>query len=131
LAAKAGATYGFLNLSARIREFGVLRALGVQSGQIRQLVVYESLLLSLPPILLAAVIGYGITGYYELHPIVIEGMAEAYKEYGIVSDTIPMRCDLFTIGWSALTVFGLNLLGIVYPLYYIKGFTPVEAMRHV
>ncbi len=123
--------YGFLNLSTRMREFGVLRALGVRSEQIRQLVVYEALLLCLPPIVLAAVMGYGIAGYYELHPIVIEGMAEAYKEYGIVSDTIPMRCDLFTISWNALTVFGLNLLSIVYPLYYVKGFTPVEAMRHV
>lgn len=123
--------YGFLNLSARIRELGVLRALGVSFGQIRTLILLEVVLLSLPPILLAALIGYAVTGYYALHPIVIEGMAEAYKEYGIVSDTIPMRSDPFTIGWNALAMFVLNLLSIVYPLFYIKGFTPVEAMRHV
>ncbi len=42
-------------------------------------------------------------------------MAETYKEYGVVSDELPMHFDLFTITWNALTIFILNLAAIHLP----------------
>jgi ABC-type antimicrobial peptide transport system permease subunit len=54
-----------------------------------------------------------------------------YKEYGVVSDSVPTLFDPFTVAWNALLVFALNLLSILYPMRYVRSFTPVEAMRHV
>lgn len=123
--------YGFINITARTKELGVLRAIGLQRSGVSQLLVLEMLLLAITSIIPAMVLGGGIAYYYELHPIIIEGIAETYKEYGIVSDAIPTRFDLFTVIWNGGLIFALDLLSVLYPIYYVGRFAPMEAMRHV
>ena len=123
--------YGFINVSSRTKEFGVLRAIGLSRGNIRKLLLYEIFILSTFAILLATPIGTYITYYYSLNPIIIEGIAETYKQYGIVSDEMPFSFDIFTISWNVLVIYGLNFLSIIYPMIYINSFNPIEAMSHV
>ncbi len=123
--------FGFINISSRIREFGLLRALGISSRDIAWMLFLETALLAVAAALIGGVLG-GITSeYFAIHPIVIEGMAESYKEYGIVSDSVPTRFDLWTVTWNTLVVLLLDFAAIVYPIRFASGFTPVEAMRHV
>ena len=96
----------------RAREIGLLRALGLTSKDIFGMLFIEILILATISIVVGTIIGASIAYYYELHPIVISGIAETYKEYGLVSDEIPMNFDLFTITWNALTIFILNLAAI-------------------
>ena len=123
--------YGFINVSARIKELGLLRALGLSSFDVTALLFLETALLALSSVLIGMVLGGYLAYYFELHPIIIEGMAETYKEYGIVSDAVPTRFDLWTVCWNGAVVIGLNFLAIIYPIYYTRRFSPVEAMRHV
>ena len=58
-------------------------------------------------------------------------MSETYKEYGVVSDEVPLAFDLFTIGWNIAFIFVLNVLSIIYPIIYINRFRPIEATHHV
>ena len=123
--------FGFINVSSRVREFGTLKSIGLSQANIRRLIFYEMFLLSTAAILLAMPLGGSIAYYFSIHPIVIEGMSELYKEYGIVSDEMPFAFDLFTISWNVLTIYILNFLSIIYPVRYINAFKPIEAMRHV
>ena len=123
--------YGFINISSRTKEFGVLRAIGLSKGDTRLLLFYEIFILSSLAILLATPIGIYITYYFSLHPIVIEGISETYKQYGIVSDEMPFSFDIFTISWNVLVIYILNFLSIVYPTIYINKLNPIEAMSHV
>ena len=123
--------FGFINISGRIRELGLLRALGLRSGDILKLLLLETTLLALSSVLAGAAAGAYLAYYYEVNPIIIEGIAETYKQYGYVSDEIPTRFDLFTIGWNAMVVLALNFLALFYPIYYVRQFSPTEAMRHV
>ncbi len=123
--------YGFINVSTRIKELGLLRALGLKSREITTLLFLETAILALSSVLIGMVLGGCLAYYFELHPIIIEGMAETYKEYGIVSDEVPTRFDLWTVCWNGAVVIGLNFLAIIYPIYYTRQFSPVEAMRHV
>ena len=75
--------------------------------------------------------GAYLSFYLEIHPITIEGIAETYKQYGIMTDEIPTRFDLFTIVWNSAVVLTLNFLALLYPIYYLRQFTPTEAMHHV
>ncbi len=123
--------YGFINVSTRIRNFGTLKSIGVSDYAIDSLLLYEIIILTLGALALAVPLG-GYTAYYfEVHPIVISGMSDMYKEYGVVSDSVPTNFSLFTIVWNTILVFVLNLLSILYPMAYVRSFTPVEAMRHV
>ena len=123
--------FSYVNIYTRAREIGLLRALGLTSKDIFGMLFVEILLLATVSIVVGTIIGASIAYYYELHPIVISGIAETYKEYGVVSDEIPMNFDLFTITWNALTIFILNLAAIIYPVTKINKLTAMEAMRYV
>jgi ABC-type lipoprotein release transport system permease subunit len=123
--------YGFINVSTRIREFGVLKSIGLSDRAIDVLLLDEIIILTLVALALAIPLGAYTAYYFEVHPIVIPGMSEMYKQYGVVSDTVPTSFSLFTVGWNAMLVFVLNLLSILYPMFYVRSFTPVEAMHHV
>ena len=123
--------FSYVNIYTRAREIGLLRALGLTSKDIFGMLFVEILLLATVSIVVGTIIGASIAYYYELHPIVISGIAETYKEYGVVSDEIPMNFDLFTIAWNALTIFILNLAAIIYPVTKINKLTAMEAMRYV
>lgn len=123
--------FSFLNIVGRTRELGVLRAIGLSPADVTKLLMQETLLLSLSGVVLAMALGAPIAWYFEQHPIVIEGIAEVYKAYGIVNDEIPMRFDWFTILWNGGVVFALNILAVLYPIAVLNRLTPVEAMGHV
>ncbi len=123
--------FGFINVSSRVREFGTLRSIGLTRGKIRLLLFNEIFILSTAAILLATPIGGYIAYYFSLHPFVMEGISETYKDYGVVSDEIPLAFDLFTISWNVAVIYLLNFLSIIYPIRYINSFKPVEASHHV
>jgi len=123
--------FSYVNIYTRAREIGLLRALGLTSKNIFGMLFTEILILATISIVVGTIIGASIAYYYELHPIVISGIAETYKEYGVVSDEVPMHFDLFTIAWNALTIFMLNLAAIIYPISKINRLTAMEAMRYV
>jgi len=123
--------FSYVNIYTRTREIGLLRALGLTSKDIFGILFTEILLLATVSMVVGTVIGASIAYYYELYPIVISGIAETYKEYGVVSDEIPMNFDLFTIAWNALTIFMLNLTAIIYPVAKINKLTAMEAIRYV
>ena len=123
--------FSYVNIYTRAREIGLLRALGLTSKDIFGMLFIEILILATISIILGTLIGASIAFYFELHPIVISGIAETYKEYGVVSDEIPMKFDLFTIAWNALTIFILNLAAILYPIFKVNQLTAMEAMRYV
>lgn len=64
--------YGFVNVSSRIKEFGVLRCIGLSNAKIFWLLFDEIFLLSTFALVFAAPLSGIICYYYELHPIVID-----------------------------------------------------------
>jgi ABC-type lipoprotein release transport system permease subunit len=123
--------FSYVSIYTRAREIGLLRALGLTSKDIFSMLFIEILLLATISIVIGGIIGACIAYYFELNPIVISGIAETYKEYGVVSDEIPMNFDLFTIFWNAMTIFILNLAAIIYPIFKVNKLTAMEAMRYV
>jgi len=123
--------YGFINVNARMKEFGVLRSIGVSDTQISYLLFLEILLLTLFAMLFAVPLGAYTAYYFQVHPIVIAGMSDIYKSYGVVSDKIPTLFNPLTIFYNSMLVFTLNLLSILYPIHYVRSFSPIEETHHV
>jgi ABC-type lipoprotein release transport system permease subunit len=123
--------FGFINVSARVREFGTLRCIGLSRKNIRMLLFYEMFILSTIAVLIATPLGGYINYYYAVNPIIIEGISETYKDYGIVSDELPFDFSIFTISWNVAVIYILNFISIIYPASYINAFKPIEATHHV
>ena len=123
--------FGFINVSSRVREFGTLRSIGLSRGKIRLLLFNEIFILSTAAIVLATPISAYIAYYFSIHPFVMEGISETYKDYGVVSDEIPLAFSWFSISWNIAIIYLLNFLSIIYPIRYINAFKPIEASHHV
>jgi len=123
--------FGFINISSRVNELGTLRCIGLSQKNITFLLFYEIFIIATLAILFATPIASSIAYYFSLHPIVIEGISQTYKEYGIISDEIPFSFDVFTIFWNVAVIYMLSFLSILYPISYINSLKPIEAMHHV
>ena len=88
------------------------------------------MLLTLAIIIVAPIASY-ICYHYSINPIIIDGIADMYKDYGIVSDEIPFDFNMFTILRNLAVIYLLNFLSIFYPYMYINSFKPIEASKHV
>lgn len=123
--------FNFLNITARIHEFGILQSIGVTRRQLLTLLLVELLIVTALAMLLAIPLGAYLSYYFELHPIIIEGMDEMYKQYGIVQNSMPTTFNPLTIAWNSGVILLINLASLLYPMLYITRFTPTEAIRHV
>jgi putative ABC transport system permease protein len=114
-----------LSVIERTRESALLRALGLQRGQLRLMLLYEALLLTLVSAVVGVIFG-AFFGYAGAHAVIGQVVAES-------DTTMPLR---FAIDWPGT----LGLLGIlvvaaglasVLPGRRAASATPVEALAEV
>jgi len=129
--------FAFLSVYARIRQIGVLRAIGTTPAQIVGMLLIEALILGI----LSVGIGGGASAYatdhYEKHPISLSSWGEVeveeyFKQYNMVAEvTMPTEFNPPKIMLEMLMMLLLNLLTVIYPIVMINRFTPTEAIRYV
>lgn len=123
-----------MSVMERIREFGVLLALGMSPRQLARMVMLEGLVLGVGATALGVAIGVGLTW-----PIATNGLDYA-KMTGMESMDVSgvTVSTLIYAGWNvelmviyAVASVALTTLAAIYPAWRAAGLQPVEAMRHV
>ncbi len=131
------AIFAFLSVYARIRQIGVLRAIGTTPGQIVRMLLIEALILGILSVGIGGSAGAYATHHYEKHPISLSSWGEVeveeyYKQYNMVAElTLPTEFNPPKMMMEMLLMLLLNLLTVVYPIVVINRFTPTEAIRYV
>ncbi len=123
--------YTFLGVFTRIREIGILRAIGTTPLQIFTLLLSETFIISLLGVLIGGLVGGGLAFYFELHPLTLSGYEEQFKQYGLVQSSLPALFSLKVIVRDMVIMFFLAVSSALYPISRVLRFTPVEAIRHV
>jgi len=119
--------YTLLTVMVRIREIDILRALGTTPGQIFIMLGLESLILAM-----VSVVGGGLSYYFHLHPIALSaGYEEQFRQYGLAASVLPTSFMPIIIVRDMLVMFVLSILAILYPIFKVNGYRPVEAIHHV
>jgi ABC-type lipoprotein release transport system permease subunit len=120
-----------MSVFERMREFGVLRALGMNPGRLMSLVVLESLLLASVAIAMGLVMGGALDAYlvhYGLDFSVAEGKGLTYA--GVTLDpVIKGAIRPFGIVVTVVAVFAVTLVAAIWPGLRAARLEPVEAMR--
>lgn len=122
--------YAYLTIYSRIKEIGIMRALGTNPRQIISIVLLETFILALISVVVGSIIGGYMNYYYEIHPIVIPSLEEAYQQYGILDPVMSSYFSWKAIWISASFIFFLNLLSVLYPIWQIARIKPLDAIRH-
>ena len=123
--------YSFISMYARIKEIGVMRALGTTPYQIVQMLVLETLILAFISALIGGVLGGYLAYYFELNPIDLGEIGDAYKEFGLLTTELPALFSWGTTFKGIAYVFILNMISIIYPIYKVLSFRPIDAIHHV
>jgi len=121
-----------MSVMERIREFGVILAIGAGPGRLRRLVLAEALLLGLASLLAGSLLGSLLTWYLVEVGIDLRNFISGSLEFGgVVFD--PVLRATWDLGWMvriAFYVVGLALVASLYPAAKAARISPVEAMRH-
>ena len=114
----------------RMREFGVLKALGMQPGWIVKDVLTESFFLLLGGMLIGNGVAFLTVLIFSRTGIDLSAFA-AGAEYAGIAKIIYPALSFRDVGFANLMVFLLGMLISLYPAIRAARFTPVEAMMHI
>ncbi len=121
-----------MSVMERMREFGVILALGSKPMVLRGMIMLEALVLGLLAATLGTLLGSLATWYLVSVGINLADFVPETLEFGGVVFNPIMRAS-WSLGWMiqiALYVVGLTLLAALYPAIKAGRITPVEGMRH-
>ena len=114
-------------------EFGVLISIGMSRVRLFGIILIETIILSMIGVLLAIILTYPISYYFNLNPIDMavlmgEGADQMLEDLGF-SPLAPM-----SISWDiplshALVIFIFSLLISIYPAIKILNLNPVKSMK--
>ena len=114
-------------------EFGVLISIGMSRIRLFGIILVETIILSMAGVVLAVLVTYPISIYYNINPIDMailmgDGAVQMIEEMGF-SPMIPM-----SISWDiplshSLVIFIFSLLISIYPAIKIFKLNPVKSMK--
>lgn len=112
----------------RVRELGILAALGMKRLQILQMILFEATIIALAGIAVGVVLGLLGVAFLTQNGFVLGEMASAAGNLPM-SNVIYARFapDLFT--WLAVWTFLIALLASLYPAWFAARLEPVRALH--
>lgn len=120
-----------MSVFERVREFGVMMALGTRPRQVVLLVVLESAVLALVGIAVGGTLGTLATLYFAETGINLASFAQGAASLGITTTTVYSKLTIANVVLSNLAVFVLVVLVSLHPAVHAARLQPVEAIRHV
>ena len=112
----------------RIREFGILRAIGTKFSMVASMIFFESFFIGIAGFILGSLFG-GLTLYYfALHGLDLSSFSDALDEFGMDAITYAViKSEYFLTAFTA--VMSATILSILIPLRILKKSKPTEVIN--
>jgi ABC-type lipoprotein release transport system permease subunit len=122
-----------MSVMERMREFGLILALGSRPMYLRGMIMLEALSLGLLAATIGSVLGSLATWYLAEVGINLAAFVPETLEFGgvVFDPVIRAKWDQFWMIRIAGYVVGLTILAALYPAIKAGRITPVEGMRHL
>jgi putative ABC transport system permease protein len=117
-----------MSVLERVREFGIMLALGTKRAQMVSMVLLESAILGSIGMLCGGSLGAGLAAYFNAKGIDLSGFSNALNSYYAGSVIYP-RLDLGYLVWAGLIVLFTSIIVGIYPAWKIANLRPVDAVR--
>jgi ABC-type lipoprotein release transport system permease subunit len=114
----------------RVKELGVLMAVGMNRIKIFGMIVLETLMLSLVGLPIGVFLGFVTNAYLHKYGIDLSAYEESFAEYGMSSIIYPsIDPDFYTS--VSIAVFFTALLASLYPALKATRLRPIEAINKI
>ena len=118
----------YVSILDRIREFGVLKSIGLSFRFIRFQILLEAFFIGLLGYLLGAILGYGSLLYLQTYGLDLSAFADGMQSIGM-SSTIYATIKLSYFTSTFVAIIGASLLSVISPLYKIKNMNTVDITK--
>ena len=113
----------------RMYEFGMLIAIGMKKSKLKMILLGETFLITLLGVVLGIFLSLPSVIYLQEKPIRFSGeIAKAYEQFGFEA-LFPAEFDLNIFFTQSMIVLFMALLNGLYPLWFVSGLNPVNAMK--
>ena len=119
----------FMAVFERIREFGVLRAMGLQPMRLVSMVLLESVLLTMAGTAVGLAAGWSLVGWFKERGLDLAWFAEGLRAYGI-GTAIHTTLDASDLVWPVLIATVTAFVAGLAPALRAVSLRPAEALRH-
>lgn len=119
-----------MSVLERIREFGIMLALGTKRSQIVLMVGFESVILGLIGIFFGSLLGITLSLYFGRQGINLAQFATALESYYAGSVIYPRFYIGYVFLFSAI-VLAVSIIVSIYPAWKASKLKPVEAIRQL
>ncbi len=114
----------------RLREFGIMLAIGTRFSEIRNIIFAESFYLGFSGFALGALVGLGTLGYFKAYGLDLSIFSDAFEEFGMDAVTYAViRPGYFVTALVAVTV--ATFLSVLIPLRVLKKTKPIETINTI
>jgi len=113
----------------RIREFGIMLALGTRRKKVVFTVGLESFFLGLIGVSFGSILGLGLTNYFSEKGIDLSKFSQAFEAYYTGSIIYPRAFKGYVFLWS-LIVLLVCVVTSIYPAYKAANLKPADALRY-
>jgi putative ABC transport system permease protein len=104
-----------MSVLERVREIGILRAVGWRTRRIAAMIVSEALAIGLLSLALGLLLGYA--------------GAELFTSRGSLSTLVQPDFTAGVFAWGLAFSLGVGVIGAIYPAWRAARLTPIEALR--
>ncbi|MDD2904762.1 MAG: FtsX-like permease family protein [Sulfurimonas sp.] len=112
----------------RIREFGIMMAIGTQFKDIARLIIYESLIITLSGYFIGAILGAALLWYLKIYGLDLSGFSDAFAIFGMDSSMHAIiKPEYFT--QSLASVILATLAAVIIPIRTLKKRNPIQSIN--
>jgi ABC-type lipoprotein release transport system permease subunit len=113
----------------RIREFGMMMAVGMARWTLQTIIIMESIILSFVGVVTGSIVSIPVLLYFFHNPIRFRGdIAKSIEQFGWEPVmNFSMAPNIFF--WQAVAVLIIALIASFYPVLKVSGLEPVKALR--
>ena len=121
-----GVTY--VSVLERVREFGVMRSLGMPYGAIRAQILFEALFVALVGYIFGALLGFSALYYLQNYGLDLKEFADGLESFGYASVLYAdMKYDYFLTSFAAIV--SASILSVLLPLRRLRKMSVIEATK--
>ena len=119
-----------MSVFERIRELGVMLAIGTRPLQVRAMVLFESFIIAVLGILLGVVLGSVVSYLFQIYPLDMSATAEEMKVWGINSTMFPAKLTFGVVFVTSVITLILSIIFTFFPAKNASKLDPIRAIRH-
>ena len=112
----------------RVKELGMLMAVGMNKLRVFSMIVLETILLTLVGGVIGTLAGSGISKYFETHAIDMSLWAEGYSQLGY-NTMVYTSIDVNLMVTVIIMVLFTGVIAAIYPAFKALKHNPAEALR--